>query len=59
MEMGVLANSPDEREARERVFAQYPDTNSGRLVALGQFSQEFRHALTSGSPLTKIGLKVA
>lgn len=59
LQLGVLANSPDERAARERVFAQYPNTNSGKLVALGQFSQEFRYALISGSPLTKIGLKAS
>lgn len=57
VDLALLANSPDERAARDRVFAHYPNNRLGDFQALAEFGKELRQANILGSPLSEIGKK--
>lgn len=57
VDLALLANSPDESAARDRVFAQFPHSSQGDFLALAKFGKELRRANILGSPLSEIGEK--
>ena len=55
MMLASVANNLQEKEARDRLFAQYPSTLKGRLQALKQFTQDYVAALKDGKGFDSIG----
>uniref|UniRef100_UPI0039C6432F hypothetical protein n=1 Tax=Anabaena sp. CCY 0017 TaxID=3103866 RepID=UPI0039C6432F len=51
----TVANNQDEREARERVMAQYPDTPKGKLLGLRTFTDAYIPALKENKGFHHIG----
>jgi hypothetical protein len=53
--LASVANNQDEREARDRVMAQYSLTPKGRLMGLKAFADEYIPALREGKGFSHIG----
>ncbi|WP_227788727.1 hypothetical protein [Nodularia sp. LEGE 04288] len=53
--LATVANNQDEREARERVMAQYPDTPKGKLLGLRTFTDAYIPALKENKGFHHIG----
>jgi hypothetical protein len=55
MMLAALANSEQEKAARQRVMAKYEPTTLGYLQGLRQFSREYVRALRGSISLDDIG----
>jgi hypothetical protein len=58
MMLASVANNQDEREARERVMAQYPDTAKGNLLGLRAFTDAYIPALKENKGFKHIGQEI-
>jgi hypothetical protein len=58
MMLASVANNHDEREARERVMAQYPDTAKGNLLGLRAFTDAYIPALKENRGFKHIGKEI-
>ena len=56
--LSSVANSQDEQNSRNRVFAQFPNTEIGRLEALVEFNRQYIPALKDGRGLDQVGLTI-
>lgn len=56
--LASVANNQDEREARERVMAQYPDTAKGNLLGLRAFTDAYIPALKENRGFKHIGREI-
>jgi hypothetical protein len=56
MMLAALANGEDEKLARQRVLAQYPQTQRGYLSGLSHFTREYVMAMRGSKRLREIGL---
>lgn len=55
MVLASLANNQEERRARQRVLAQYPNDVKGQLMGLAHFTREYIPALKDGRGFEEIG----
>jgi len=55
IDLAALANSPDEKAARQRILSKHPNTELGILEGLAEFSYELSKSFSSGSQLSLIG----
>nr|WP_236117274.1 hypothetical protein [Hassalia byssoidea] len=58
MMLASVANNQDEREARERVMAQYPNTPKGNLLGLRTFTDAYIPALKENRGFQHIGREI-
>lgn len=56
--LASVANNQDEREARERVMAQYPNTAKGNLLGLRAFTDAYIPALKQNRGFQDIGREI-
>ena len=54
-ELAALANSPEEKAARNRILKNFPHNLSGLLHGTGEFAYQLNKAFASGTPLSLIG----
>src|SRR4028118_801078 len=55
MMLASIANNQNEKEARDRIMAQYPPTLKGQLQGLKHFTQEYIAAVKEGKGFDHIG----
>lgn len=55
MMLASVANNQNEKEARDRIMAQYPPTLKGQLQGLKHFTQEYIAAVKEGKGFDHIG----
>ena len=55
MTLAAVANSEDEKAARDRYMAQYDNTQVGMLKGLRDFSKGYIHSLRGGISIREIG----
>ena len=53
--LASIANNQNEKEARDRIMAQYPPTLKGQLQGLKHFTQEYIAAVKEGKGFDHIG----
>ncbi|WP_052055919.1 hypothetical protein [Myxosarcina sp. GI1] len=53
--LAAVANSVDEKAARNRIFVDFPPTQRGQIKALCKFAYLYNKFTTSGLPLSQIG----
>ena len=56
-ELAALANSPDEKAARNRILQSFPNNLNGLLHGTGEFAYQLNKAFASNTPLSLIGQK--
>jgi hypothetical protein len=54
--LAALANNDEEKLARERIMARYPQTQRGYLEGLKHFTDEYKAALLGTKSMKEIGL---
>ena len=57
VELAALANGTNEKAARNRILALYPNTFSGKIRGLAHFAHLYHKTLVSGLSLSSIGVK--
>lgn len=56
VELSILANSQEEKAARNRILAKYPNTLSGKIKASAEFAYHYGKFRMSGRDISDIGI---